>query len=67
MQIVVEDVWEVARLVPEDDPWTAAPAEAPGTVTAGWMEPTDTTVCVGPEAVAPELAAAPGLAACGVG
>lgn len=65
--IVVEDVCEVAILVPEDVPCAAAPTDAPGTVTVGWTDPTDTTPCVVTEAVAPELAAVLGLAACGIG
>lgn len=67
IQIVVEDVWEAARLVPEDVPWAAAPTETTGPVTVGWLEPTDTTPCVVIGAVAPELVAVMGLAACGVG
>lgn len=67
IEIVVEDVWETARLVPEDVPWAPAPTEAPGPVTVGWVEPTDAAPCVVTGAVAPELVAVLGLAACGVG
>lgn len=67
IEIVVEDVWEAARLVPEDVPWAAAPIEAPGTAAVCWVEPVDTALCVAIGAVAPELAATLGLAACGVG
>lgn len=65
--IVVEDVWEAARLVPEDVPWATAPTEAPGTDTVGWVEPADTVPCVVIGAVTPELDAVLGMAACGVG
>lgn len=67
MQIVVEDVWVTARLVPEDVPWATAPIEAPGPVTVGWLEPADAVPCVMIGAVAAELVAMLGLAACGVG
>lgn len=33
MVIVVEGVWEAARLIPEDVPWAAAPTDDPGTDT----------------------------------
>lgn len=67
IEIVVADVWEAAKLVPEDVPWAAAPTEAPGTATVGTVEPTDAMPCVVIGAVAPELVATLGLAACGVG
>lgn len=67
IQIAVEDVWETARLVPEDVPWAPATTEAPGPTTVGWMEPPDAIPCVVTGAVAPELVAVLGLAACGVG
>lgn len=67
IEIVVQDAWETARLVPEDVPWAAAPTEAPGTATVGWVEPVDTVPCVVIGAVAPELVATLALAACGVG
>lgn len=67
IEIVVEDVWEAARLIPEDVPWAAAPTDDPGAATVGWVEPTDNVPCVVMGAVAPELVAMLGLAACGVG
>lgn len=67
IEILVEDVWEAARLAPEDVPWTTAPTEAPKTVTVGWIETADTVPCVGIWAVTPELDAVLETAACGVG
>lgn len=64
--MIVEDVCEAARLVPEDVPWAAATTEAPGPATLGCVDPTDAVPCVVTGAVAPELVAVLGLA-CGVG
>jgi len=63
IEIDVKDVWEAARLVPEDVPWAPAPAEAPELATVGRV---DTAPCVVTGAVTPELVAV-GMAACGVG
>lgn len=62
IEMVVEDVCEAARLVPEDVPWAAAITEAPGPAVLGCAEPTDAVPCVATGAVAPALAAALGLA-----
>lgn len=67
IEMVVEDAWEATRLVPEDVPWAAAPTEGPGPATMGCVETTDAATCVVAGAVAPELVAVMGLAACGVG
>lgn len=67
IEIVVRDVWEAARLVPEDVPWATAPTETPGPATTGWVDPADTVPCVVIGAVTPELVAVVGMAACGVG
>lgn len=66
IQIVVEGVWEVARVDPEDVPWGAAPPGTTGTDTVGWRDPTDAVPCVVTKAVAPEFAEV-GLAVCGSG
>lgn len=66
IEMVVEDVCEAARLVPEDVPWAVDTTEAPGPATMAWVDPTDTMPCVVTGTVAPELVAMLGLA-CGVG
>ena len=66
IEIVVEDVWEVPRLDPEDVPRGAAPAGATGAGAVGWSDPTVAVPCVVTEAVAPEFAIL-GLAVCGFG
>lgn len=66
IEIVVEGVWEAARLVPEDIPWAVAPMDVPGTTTVGWVEPADNVPCAVIGTVAPELVATE-VAACGVG
>lgn len=67
IEIVVEGVAVAPKLVPEDVPWAAAPAEALDTVAVDCVEPTDAVLGVVTGTVAPELVAVLGLAACGVG
>lgn len=65
IDIAVEDAWETARPVPEDVLWAPGTTETTGPAAVDWRP--DATPCVATGAVAPELVAGLGLAACGVG
>lgn len=67
MEMVVEGVVDVPKIIPEEVAWPAVAAEALATVTVVCVEPADTVLGVLTGTVAPELLAVLGLAACGVG
>lgn len=67
IEIVVEGIREATKPVPEDVPWATAPAVAPVPITVACVETADAELGVVIGAVAPELVAMMGLAACGVG
>lgn len=62
IEMVVEDVCEAARPVPEDVAWAAAITEAPGPAMLGCVEPTDAVAGAATGTVAPALVAVLGLA-----